>query len=146
MLLKLLSMLGNLAPIGKTVVNRYFDSKDYTTKTVADWEHEAIKASKGSWKDEFLTLVFSAPIVLQILGNIIFTFTGHTAMLDAADRIYDAFVRVGLDYTQVMMLIIGASFGVHLSRTYKDAKRSKAASEIAKAKTNGTSSQGEVSK
>ena len=159
-----------LAPLGGKFIGKWFKSKDFETKTVADWEHEAIKASKGSWKDEFLTLVFASPIVLQVIGAIVWAFTverkifndvtiaeceamthlgkvnylvdsciisvGNSALLNAADMIYDAFARVGLDYTQVMLLIIGASFGVHVSRTMQNGKRIKAASEIVKAKSN----------
>ena len=125
-----------LAPLGSKFIGKWFKSKDYETKTVADWEHEAIRASKGSWKDEYLTLVFSSPLVLQVVGSIVYAFTGNLRLLEAADMIYSAFDRVGLDYTQIMLLIIGASFGVHVTRTVQKGKLTKAAAEITKAKAN----------
>ena len=167
---KILKVIANpIASISESFIGGFFKSKDLQTKTIADWEHEAIKASKGSWKDEFLTLVFASPIVLQVIGAIVWAFTverqvlkdvtiaecegmthlgkvnylvdscmisvGNSALLDAADMIYDAFARVGLDYTQVMLLIIGASFGVHVTRTVSKNKLTKAAAEITKAKS-----------
>ena len=134
--LKLLT--GAVSPItalGGTFVKKFFASKDLQTKTVADWEHEAIRASKGSWKDEFLTLVFASPIVLQVIGAVVYSFTDDDKLLRAADSIYQSFANVGLDYTQVMLLIISASFGVHVTRTIGKTKLTKAAGEIAKAKS-----------
>ena len=116
------------------IVGQYFQAKTAKEKTLADWELEAIRASKGSWKDEYLTLILSSPIALQVVGSIVYQFTEDTRLLDSANQIYDAFHRVGLDYTQVMLLIIGASFGVHINRTYQRSKHHKAVSEIIKHK------------
>ena len=167
----LLKLFAKALPFVSSNVGRFFKSKDAKERSIADWETEAIKASKGSWKDEFLTLCFASPIVLQVVGAVVYTFTvkreifdnftqsecyefaesitnssvgyfaykcqvsvGNTALLEAADMIYDAFERVGLDYTQVMLLIISASFGVHVTRTVSKNRMTKAAAEITKAK------------
>ena len=125
-------ILASLASnLGGKFIGKFFKSKDLKTRTIADWEHEAIQASKGSWKDEYLTLVFSSPIVLQIIGALVFQFTGDIRLLSSADYIYSAFDKVGLDYTQVMLLIIGASFGVHVTRTVGKTRVARAAAEIA---------------
>ena len=134
----LLKLFTKALPFVSSGVGRFFKSKDRKEMGVLDWEHQALKASKGSWKDEFLTLVFSSPIVLQVVGAVVYSFTGRTELLDAADMIYNAFARVGLDYTQVMLLIIGASFGVHVTRTMGKSKMAQAATEIAKVKGGNT--------
>ena len=167
----LLKLFAKALPFVSSNVGRFFKSKDAKERSIADWETEAIKASKGSWKDEFLTLCFASPIVLQVIGAVVYTFTvkreifdnftksecyqyagsytnatvgyfankcqissGNTALLEAADMIYNAFERVGLDYTQVMLLIISASFGVHVTRTVSKNRMAKAATELTKAK------------
>jgi len=130
----LTKILQTVLPIGGKIAGKFFKHKTAEGKTIAEWETEAIKASKGSWKDEFLTLVFASPIVLQVIGSIVYAFTGDIKLLTAADNIYNSFANVGLDYTQVMLLIIGASFGIHLTRTVKDVKKSQAAVEVTKAK------------
>ena len=130
----LLKLFTKALPFVSSSVGRFFKSKDAKERSIADWETEAIKASKGSWKDEFLTLCFASPIVLQVVGAIVYSFSGRTELLDAADMIYDSFARVGLDYTQVMLLIISASFGVHVTRTVSKNRLTKAAAEITKAK------------
>ena len=170
----ILKLFTKALPFVSRGVGKFFKSKDAKERSIADWETEAIKASKGSWKDEFLTLCFASPIVLQVVGAVVYSVTvqrtiydnftqsecfeyaaaisnasvnyaewagnkcmisvGNTALLDAADMIYDSFARVGLDYTQVMLLIISASFGVHVTRTVTKNKIAKAATEITKAK------------
>ena len=124
-----------VAPLGGSFIKRFFRSKDLKERTTADWEYEAIKASRGSWKDEYLTIVFSSPIVLQVVGAIVYQFTGDVRLLSSADYIYSAFAKVGLDYTQIMLLIIGASFGVHVTRTVQKNKATRAVSEIARERT-----------
>ena len=34
-----------------------------------DWDLAAMRASQGSWKDEWLTLLFSIPLVLSFMGE-----------------------------------------------------------------------------
>jgi hypothetical protein len=34
-----------------------------------DWDIEAIKATQNSWKDEWITLLFSIPLILAFCGD-----------------------------------------------------------------------------
>ena len=34
-----------------------------------DWDIEAIKATENSWKDEWITLLFSIPLILAFCGD-----------------------------------------------------------------------------
>lgn len=137
----LVQILNAINPVGLVksatgIFGQYFSAKTAKEKTIADWELEAIRASKGSWKDEYLTLILSSPIALQIIGSVVYQFTDDTKLLDSANQIYDAFHRVGLDYTQIMLLIIGASFGVHMNRTIQKNRHHRAVKEIIKSKNN----------
>ena len=55
---------------GKTAVQK---AKAQTQMKVAtgeiDWDLEAIKATNNSWKDEWITLLFSVPLILAFCGD-----------------------------------------------------------------------------
>ena len=38
-------------------------------KGEVDWDLEAIKNTQGSWKDEWLVLLFSIPLILSFCGD-----------------------------------------------------------------------------
>ena len=40
-------------------------------KGEADWDLEAIKNTQGSWKDEYLTILFSIPFFLKVTNEFI---------------------------------------------------------------------------
>ena len=69
----LLSSVGNLA-------STYLDGKVAANKAEAqirlkeatgdiDWDLAAIRASQSSWKDEWITVLFSIPLVLSFCGD-----------------------------------------------------------------------------
>ena len=69
---QLLGAIGNLA-------STYLDGKVAVQKANAeirvkqatgeiDWDIEAIKATQNSWKDEWITLLFSIPLILAFCG------------------------------------------------------------------------------
>jgi hypothetical protein len=70
---KILGTVGNLA-------STYLDGKVAVQKANAeirvkqatgeiDWDIEAIKATQNSWKDEWITLLFSIPLILAFCGD-----------------------------------------------------------------------------
>jgi len=70
---QLLGAVGNLA-------STYLESKVAVQKANAeikvkqatgeiDWDIEAIKATQNSWKDEWITLLFSIPLILAFCGD-----------------------------------------------------------------------------
>lgn len=69
----LLSSVGNLA-------STYLDGKVAANKAEAtirmkeatgdiDWDLAAIRATQGSWKDEYILILFSIPLVLSFCGE-----------------------------------------------------------------------------
>ena len=66
-----------------------------------DWDMEMAKASDSSWKDEWLTIIFSIPLVLLLLGQE----ERVTAFFAALERAPDW-------YTYLLGTIVAASFGI----------------------------------
>jgi hypothetical protein len=72
----MISILTSLAGLATSVI----DSKTQLKLTEAeikkkqltgeiDWDIEAIRATQNSWKDEWITLLFSIPLILAFCGD-----------------------------------------------------------------------------
>ena len=68
-----------------------------------EWDVEAMKASKDSWKDEWLTLLFSIPLIFAFCGDWgrDIVFAGFEALEQAPDW-----------YKYTLGLIVSASFSI----------------------------------
>ena len=73
-------MIGQLLGAVGGLATTYLDGKVAVQKANAeikvkqatgeiDWDLEAIKATQNSWKDEWITLLFSIPLILAFCGN-----------------------------------------------------------------------------
>lgn len=67
-----------------------------------DWDLEAIKGSQSSWKDEWLVILFSVPLVLAFIPGMEGIVANGFAQLDAMPEWYQYSLGV----------IVAASFGV----------------------------------
>ena len=67
-----------------------------------DWDVEAIKGSKESWKDEYLTIIFSIPLLLCFLP-----FT-----VEYVERGFAALAMTPDWYKYTLGVIVSASFGI----------------------------------
>ena len=67
-----------------------------------DWDVEAIKGSKESWKDEYLTILFSIPLLLCFLP-----FT-----VEYVERGFAALAMTPDWYKYTVGVIVSASFGI----------------------------------
>lgn len=67
-----------------------------------DWDVEAVKGSKESWKDEYLTILFSIPLLLCFLP-----FT-----VDYVERGFEALAMTPDWYKYTLGVIVSASFGI----------------------------------
>ena len=73
-------MIGQLLGAVGSLASTYLDGKVAVQKANAeikvkqatgeiDWDIEAIKATQNSWKDEWITLLFSIPLILAFCGE-----------------------------------------------------------------------------
>ena len=67
-----------------------------------DWDVEAIKGSKDSWKDEYLTILFSIPLLLCF-----FPWT-----VEYVERGFAALAQTPDWYKYTLGIIVSASFGI----------------------------------
>ena len=71
-------------------------------KGEVDWDLEAIKGSKDSWKDEYLTILFSIPLLLCFLPfSVEYVERGFAALAMTPDW-----------YKYTLGVIVSASFGI----------------------------------
>tara|TARA_E500000318_G_scaffold109001_1_gene121005 strand:- start:264 stop:644 length:381 start_codon:yes stop_codon:yes gene_type:complete len=71
-------------------------------KGEVDWDIEAIKNSQGSWKDEYLTILFSIPLLLCFIP-----FT-----VEYVERGFEALSQTPDWYKYTLGVIVSASFGI----------------------------------
>ena len=71
--LNLIGQVANLAGAvieGKTAVKKAeAETKMKIATGEIDWDIEAMKATQNSWKDEWITLLFSIPLILAFCGD-----------------------------------------------------------------------------
>lgn len=71
-------------------------------QSTADWERIMAESSKNSWKDEWLTGVFSIPLILCFIPS----------MVDHIQAGFNALATLPTWYHEILMVIVLASFGV----------------------------------
>ena len=77
--------------------------------STADWEKLMAKGSQSSWKDEWLTILFSIPLILAFAGE-----WGRTIVAEGF-----AALEVMPDWYQYTLgVIVAASFGVRSATKY----------------------------
>jgi len=111
----LAGILGSVADVGKTYLTNKAAVKaakhEATMSTIqndADWESKMADASASSWKDEFFTIILSAPIF----------FIGYSIAVD--DPTIVVRVKDGLNalselpewYQYLLFIAVSASFGI----------------------------------
>ena len=71
-------------------------------QSTADWERIMAEASKNSWKDEWLTIVFSVPLILCFIPGTV----------DHIQAGFNVLSTLPEWYHTVLMIVVSASFGV----------------------------------
>ena len=133
-------LAGAGALFGSKAAKQFLANRGKAQSGVFDQEKELAKQMRGSWKDEFLTLVFTAPIWTNWIGLWWNCFTGYhpngigQGIIDASVAMFDVINNMSDDYRMIMLLIVSASFGVHVTRVQQKKKLAEAITEVAKAK------------
>ena len=74
------------------------------TLSKAEWQLMGLKLTQGSWKDEYLCILFTIPIFAPMLS-----------FLPGVDQVaVNVKELLGDDYRTIILVIVGASFGVRL--------------------------------
>ena len=105
-------MIGTIFSSISNLASSYLDGKVAVQKAEAtirmkeatgeiDWDLAAMRASQSSWKDEWLTLLFSIPLVLSFMGS-----WGRGVVADG----FEALAGMTQCYQIALGAIVSASF------------------------------------
>lgn len=85
---------------------------------LTDAEGEAMLANglAASWKDEYVTIVITFPIVLIMLGTLYFAFTQDDRMLQAGVESIKALESAGVDMGFLMEAVVLAAISLKIWR------------------------------
>ncbi len=89
------------------------DNKAKAQQATADWESAMGRSMENGWKDEYVTVVITFPIIQIFLGNLLFAFTKNDAILRAQE---ESMKQIGwlmnTPYGDLMMLVVLAAIGI----------------------------------
>ena len=110
------SVVGGLIGIGKTYMEERKEVKaaehQRTLKHITgeqEWDTLQAKNSGDSWKDEYLTLIFTSPFVILFVG-VLFDVPELIVRMKEAFIVIDT--EVPTEYWYLLSVIVAASFGV----------------------------------
>jgi hypothetical protein len=89
------------------------------TLTDAQWESIAAKGLNSSWKDEYITVVITSPIVLIIIGAVILALTGDARLLDGSVNAIKQLNLIGINMSDTIETVVFAAVGLKLWRASK---------------------------
>lgn len=78
----------------------------------AQWEAIAVQQTSESWKDEYVTLIVTLPLVLIMLGGVYGAFTQDMRLLEGIISGITALEVLGLDMGTLMMAVVLAAIGL----------------------------------
>lgn len=74
----------------------------------ADWESKMAEASGNSWKDEYLTIVLTLPLIAVGYAVV----TGDNSVIERLDQGFDALEKTPEWYQYLLFLACSAAFGI----------------------------------
>lgn len=86
------------------------------TLTDAEWEALAVTNLNASWKDEYVTIIITAPIVGILIGGLWTGLTGSKAVLEGMAIGLTSLQAVGVDMGFLMNAVVLAAIGLKVWR------------------------------
>ncbi len=86
------------------------------TLTDSQWEAIAMEKSDATWKDEYVTIVFTAPVVLVLAGAIWSAFTGNATLLNGTLSGVEQLKQLGISWDDLTYAIVLAAVGLKVWR------------------------------
>ncbi len=78
----------------------------------AQWDLISKKNEADTWKDEYITILITSPLVCILLGNVIAAFFGDTRLLEANAASLEQLAKVGIDMGELMLWTVLAALGL----------------------------------
>lgn len=87
------------------------------TLTDAEWETVSKTAEQGTWKDEYITLIVTSPLLLILGGGVYQSYTGDTRLISGTIDALEALKVLGVDMGSLMYAVTLAAIGLKLWRS-----------------------------
>ena len=102
-----------LLGIGKSMLSGWQERKAKAADAKQAWETAMGQSMSGSWKDEYVTIVVTWPILQMFIGNLVFAFNEDARiMLDNQKSLEDLGALMDTPYGQLMMVVVLAAVGI----------------------------------
>lgn len=108
-------LLGPAMELGKEFIKGKADEKKAiqqrkisAIQNDADWENKMADASANSWKDEYLTVILTLPIIAVAYSIV----TGDASVIDRLNEGFAALERTPEWYQYLLFLACSAAFGI----------------------------------
>ena len=89
------------------------ENKQRINDANAAWEAAAGRSMENSWKDEYVTIIVTWPIVQLFVGNLVAAFTGDTRInLANQQSLQELGLLMDTPYGQLMMVVVLAAVGI----------------------------------
>ena len=101
-----------IGPISSWFAGRK-DTKDKTLAATQAWEASMGRSMENGWKDEYVTVVVTLPLVQSFVGNLVYAITGKSQILDAqALFMADLGAMMETPYGDLMLVVVLAAVGI----------------------------------
>ena len=95
------------------------DANNTLNLTKAEWENYAVQQNSESWKDEYLTVVITSPLLLIIVGCVYQAFTGDGTLLEGAANALAELEKLKIDMGELMYTVVLAGVGLRVWKGVK---------------------------
>lgn len=107
-----------IAGLAGKVVTGYQNRKAKEAEAKAAWETAAGRSMDNGWKDEYVTVVITLPLLQSFIGNLVFAITGKSQILDAqALFMADLGAMMETPYGDLMLVVVLAAVGIKTVKT-----------------------------
>ena len=86
------------------------DSKHDLTN--AEWEAQGKKDEKGSWKDEYVTIIITLPIPLLFISSMVSSWTGDMRYVEAVNAGIENLKALGMNYGDLIWVVVLAAVSI----------------------------------
>lgn len=114
-----LTIIKTVLGFGGGIINKFQERKQKSDDARVAWETAAGRSMVDSWKDEFVTVVICWPLIQTFVGNLMFAFTGNSAILDAQARSMEEIgFLLETPYGDLMYIVVLAAVGIKSAKAF----------------------------